>query len=286
MNIGAMACASALVTRFVPTKLEMLAAAMLCVLLAAAPAYAQQAALRFTTQDFAPFNYAINDRVAGPAQEIIAAACGKIRAKCTFALLPWSRAQQEVAEGTANGMFVIGWNRPRAQTLHFSPPLMKTEYGFFVGASSGLAYKDLADVQGMTVAVYGPSNTSKTLEGLREKMVAQKLKPIGIDMRPDDEAGFKKLAASRVDAVFSNREVGFALVAKLGLREKIRYAGKTSDLNYYIGFAKKHNDPKTLALFDAAITQLLKDETAKRILDKFEMLLPEQRLDVARTMQQ
>lgn len=253
----------------------------------AAPVHSQQATtLRFTTQDFAPFSYNVNGMVAGPAQEIIAAACNKIRAQCTFALLPWARAQQEVADGTAHGMFVIGWNKPRAEVLHFSPPLMKTEYGFFVGAGSKLDYRDLTDIQGMMIAVYGPSNTSKTLEALQEKMVSQNMKPVAIDMRPDDEAGFKKLAASRVDAVFSNREVGFALAAKLGLREKVRYAGKTSDLNYYVGFGKKHSDPKTLSEFDSAVRALMKDGTAKRILDKFEMHLPEQRLDVAKTMQQ
>jgi polar amino acid transport system substrate-binding protein len=117
-------------------------------------------------------------------------------------------------------------------------------------------------------------------------MSAQNLKPIEIEMRPDDEAGIRKLAAARVDAVFSNREVGFALAAKLGLREKIRYAGKTSELNYYIGFDKKHNDRKVLAAFDAAVSELMKDGTAKKILDKFEMQMPDAQLDTAKTMRQ
>jgi polar amino acid transport system substrate-binding protein len=255
-------------------------------MVAAAPACAQQATLRFTTQDFAPFNFAVDGKVSGPAQEIIVAACAKIKAKCTSELLPWARAQKEVMDGTANGMFVIGWNKPRAEVLHFSPPLMKTEYGFFVHVDKKLEYKDLKDVQGSMVAVYGPSNTSTSLETLRKRMIAQNLKPFEIEMRPDDEAGIRKLGANRVDAVFSNREVGFALAAKLGLREKIRYAGKTSELNYYIGFAKKHNDPKILAALDGAITALMKDGTAKKILDRFEMQLPDAQLDVAKTMTQ
>jgi polar amino acid transport system substrate-binding protein len=252
----------------------------------AAPADAQQATLRFTTQDFAPFNYEINGKVSGPAQEIIVAACAKIQAKCTSELLPWARAQKEVADGKANGMFVIGWNKPRAEVLHFSPPLMKTEYGFFVHVDNKLVYKDLKDVEELMVAVYGPSNTATSLEALQKRMTAQNLKPITIEMRPDDEAGIKKLAVARVGAVFSNREVGFALTAKLGLREKIRYAGKTSELNYYIGFGKKHNDPKTLASLDSAIAELMKDGTAQKILAKYEMQLPEARLDTAKTMRQ
>jgi polar amino acid transport system substrate-binding protein len=266
----------------IKSRAWLVAAAMAIVV----PADAQQVTLRFTTQDFAPFNYEIDGRVSGPAQELILAACAKMRAKCTTELLPWARAQKEVADGKANGMFVIGWNKPRAEVLHFSPPLMKTEYGFFVHGDSKLVYKEIKDVQGLMVAVYGPSNTATSLDALQKRMASQNLKPIEIEMRPDDEAGVKKLAAARVDAVFSNREVGFALAAKLGLREKIRYAGKTSELNYYIGFSKKHNDAKILEKFDAALTELMKDGTAKKILDKFEMQLPTPQLDVAKTLRQ
>jgi polar amino acid transport system substrate-binding protein len=253
-------------------------------LVVAGPAFGEPIELRFTTQDFAPFNYLANGKVAGPAYEIMVKACAKIAAKCTFDLLPWARAQQEVADGKANGMFVIGWNKARAQELHFTPPLMKTEYGFFVASSNSLNYTGLTDVRQKTVAVYGPSNTSKSLESIKTRMVSQQIEPLRIEMRPDDEAGFKKLAFGRVDAVFSNREVGYALADKLGLRDKVRYAGKTSELDYYIGFNKKHNDPKLLAKFDDALAEVMKDGIAKAILDKFNMQLPTARLDAAKTM--
>lgn len=252
-------------------------------LLAASVAHAETA-FKFTTQDFAPFNYLSDGKVAGPAYEIIVKACARISASCSFELLPWIRAQQEVTEGIANGMFVIGWNQARAKILHFSPPLMSTEYGFFVRASNPLQYKDLADMQKMTVAAYGPSNTSNSLEKLRKKMIAQKLDALRVDIRPDGDAGFKKLAAGRVDAVFSNREVGYGLIARLGLENEVRYAGKTEALDYYIGFMKAHNDPALLARLDSAITAVMTDGSAKAILDKFGMQLPLKEQDLAKTM--
>jgi polar amino acid transport system substrate-binding protein len=228
--------------------------------------------LTFNTQDFAPFSYQVNGVVAGPATEIISKVCARINANCTFALLPWKRAQQEVKLGKANGMFVIGWNKGRAEWVHFSPPIMKTEYGFFVHQSNGLTYKDLKDIEGKTVSVYGPSNTSKSLRALQAKMKSMSLKPIKVDMRPDDEAGFKKLALRRVDAVFSNRDVGFALAAKLGVKEKVRYAGKTKELNYYIGFAAARNDSKLLSAFNSAFEELDNAGAIRKVLEKYGML--------------
>ena len=55
-------------------------------------------------------------------------------------LLPWRRAQQEVEDGKAQGMFVIGWNAERAEWLHFSPALVNTEYGFFVRDDNPLKF--------------------------------------------------------------------------------------------------------------------------------------------------
>ena len=234
--------------------------------------------LKFNTQDFAPFSYLVGGVVSGPGAEVIRQVCAKIDAKCTFALLPWGRAQREVKAGKAHGMFVIGWNKSRHKWVHFSPPILKSEYGFFTHSSNALAYKGLKDVEGLTVAVYGPSNTSKSLKALQTKMQSAGLKPIKIDERPHDEAGFRKLVLKRVDAVFSNRDVGFALAAKLGVKDKVRYAGKTKELNYYIGLAIAHNDPELIKRFVSAVSELDQAGAIREILDKYSMLSADPKL--------
>ena len=128
-----------------------------------------------------------------------------------------------------------------------------------------------SDIGGYKVGVYGPSNTSNSLNKIRIKMAKDGLKAIRIDMRPDDESGFRKLALGRLDAVFSNRDVGHALIAKLGLKNKIRYSGPQRKLKYYIGFSMAHNDKKVLETFDAAYRKLHKSGDVKRILDKHAM---------------
>ncbi len=231
--------------------------------------------LKFTTQDFPPFSYKINGAVSGPAVDIIRRVCTEMNTKCSFRLLPWSRAQQQVRDGKANGMFVIGWNKKRSKWVHFTPPILNTEYGIFVNRSNSLKFAKLPDLSGYKVGVYGPSNTSNSLNKIRAKMAKDGLKAISIDMRPDDESGFKKLALGRIDAVFSNRDVGHALIAKLGLKDKIRYSGSQRKLKYYIGFSMAHNDKEVLKAFDAAYKNLHKIGAVKKILDKHSMEISE-----------
>ena len=92
--------------------------------------FAGAAELKLNTQDFAPLNYEVNGVVSGPAADIISKICGEMKIDCSLHLLPWRRAQDEVANGTAHGLFVIGWNEERAKTLYFSPPIFNTEYVF------------------------------------------------------------------------------------------------------------------------------------------------------------
>ncbi len=221
--------------------------------------------LVFNTQDFPPFSYKIDGEIKGPGVDIIEAVCEKINVDCSFRLLPWTRAQKEVKAGKANAMFVIGWNKTRAEWLYFTPPILKTEYGFFVKDDNPLEFKDESDIKGYKVGVFGPSNTSKSLEKIKAN-----IGDLNIDMRPDDESGFKKLSGGRVEAVFSNRDVGAAMIKKINLTN-LRYAGKQRELNYYIGFSKNFNDKSIVDKFNNGFMELYKDGTIKKILDKYFM---------------
>jgi polar amino acid transport system substrate-binding protein len=223
------------------------------------------AELIFNTQDFAPFNYAVNGVVSGPAADVIRRVCADMKIECPMRLLPWRRAQQEVEEGKAHAMFVIGWNAERAKWLHFSPPLLATEYGFFVRSDSPLTFKQNTDVKGYTVGVFGPSNTATALEKIKTE-----IKDLAIDMTPDDEAGFKKLSLGRVDAVFSNKDVGHDLIRKLGIKN-VRYAGRQQSLKYYIGFSQKFTDKTLVDQFNVAFRILHKQGVIQEILARYRM---------------
>ena len=223
------------------------------------------AELKLNTQDFAPFSYEVNGVVSGPAAAIIRKICSEMKIDCSMHLLPWRRAQDEVANGTAQGLFVIGWNEERAKTLYFSPPLLNTEYGFFVRDDNPLKFKQNLDVKGYIVGVYGPSNTATALEKIKAD-----IKDLTIDMTPDDKAAFKKLSLARVDAVFSNRDEGYDLLHKLALKN-IRYSGRQQSLKYYIGFSQKFTDKKVVDEFNTTFRSLYKRGVIQEILTKYKM---------------
>jgi polar amino acid transport system substrate-binding protein len=221
--------------------------------------------LKFTTQDFAPFHYEIDGVVSGPAVEIITEVCREMKTVCTCEMLPWTRAQVYVKEGKANGMFLIGWNEERTKWLYFSSPFLKTEYGFFVQATNPLEFKQVSDIKGYTIGVYGPSNTSKSVEDIKNE-----IQDLTIDMTPDDEAAFKKLSVGRVKTVYSNKDVGNALIKKLKL-ENIRYAGAHKKLNYYIGFSQQFTDKSLVDEFNAVFQSLKERGEIQKILTKYNM---------------
>ena len=221
--------------------------------------------LIFNTQDFAPFNYEVNGVVSGPAADVIRRVCAEMKIDCPMRLLPWRRAQQEVEEGKAHGMFVIGWNAERAKVLYFSPPIVNTEYGFFVRDDNPLTFTRDADVKGYLVGVFGPSNTATALAKIKAD-----IGDLTVDMTPDDEAAFRKLSLGRVQAVFSNRDVGFDLMKKLGIAN-VRYAGRQQTLKYFVGFSQKFTDKKLVDQFNATYRALHKQGVIQEILGRYRM---------------
>lgn len=238
---------------------------MLAVLLITSAVSAQPKPLRFVTQDFPPFSYIEDGQVAGPAAEIVRLTCIHMQIECSFTLLPWRRALKELRQGRFDGAFLIGWNKPRSEWLSFSEPVLTTEYGLFVRKDSALQYTQPEDLAGLTIAVYGPSNTSHSLQRL-----AKQTPDITIVERPDDENGFRQLPLGRVDAVYSNRDVGWAIIKRWQL-DNIRYAGRHRSLNYFVGFPMKHVSEAQVESFNQTYRHLLREGKVKALLAPYGM---------------
>ena len=230
---------------------------------------AAQGALRFVTLEFAPFIYGENQQVAGPGRDVIAAVCEEAAIDCSFDIYPWRRAQELMKSGDADGMMVIGRNPAREEWLHFSPPMMRTEYGFFVGADNPLDYSSPDQVAGYRVGVFAPSNTETQLKGLRDALVGQGGVPIEIDGHPDDAAGMRKLAAGRLDAVYSNRDRGWGIVAAEDLEGKVRYAGADKEILYYAGITKAYPHPDVVARFFQTWRDIYRSGEAGAIIESY-----------------
>lgn len=244
-------------------------AVALAYVLATTLAAKAEGTLRFVTLEFAPFIYGENEEVAGPGRDVIAAVCEKAAIDCSFDIYPWRRAQELMTSGDADGMMVIGRNPAREEWLHFSPPLFRTEYGFFVAEDNPLVYDERAQIAGYRVGVFAPSNTNVQLEGLRDELVARGLEPIEIDGHPDDAAGMRKLAAGRLNAVYSNRDRGWGIVADEELEGKLRYAGGDKAILYYAGITKAYPHNQVVESFFEAWRELFRSGEAQRIIEGY-----------------
>lgn len=225
--------------------------------------------IRFVTLEFAPFIYGEDRRVAGPGRDLIEAVCAEAELDCSYDIYPWRRAQELMKTGDADGMMVIGRNPQREEWIRFSPPHFRTEYGIFVKVDSELRFTEISQLEGLKIGVFAPSNTATQLMAIRERMVAQGLVPIEIDERPDDASGFRKLAAGRVDAVYSNRDRGRRVLDSESLTAEVRYAGGHQGIFYYAGFARSFPDQGLLDRFDAAWRDLFRRGEAQRIIESY-----------------
>ena len=221
--------------------------------------------LSFTTQNLEPFSYLGDNGPAGPSVDIVKAICEEMKADCMVDLYPWRRAYYEVKRARANGIFFIGKNPDREKWLTFSPPIVQTEYGFFVNANNPLVYNNPNDIEGYIVGVFGPSNTSASLREIKIEMVN-----FYIDMEDNDEAGFRKLSVKRVNAVYSNCDVGYSLIKKLGL-SNIRYSGAHCKLFYYFAFNPQLTPKKWIEAFNETYRVLYRNGIIHQILKKYHM---------------
>ena len=240
--------------------MPMKALALIVICWIAAPIVnATEGKLTFSTHSFPPFSHVQDNKVVGPFVDIIDAVCQEIDLDCEYHNMPNRRSKQTLKSGAVNANFPLGWNKDRDAWLWFTIPLMKTEYGFFSRAGGTLKYTRLEDIEGMRVGVFGPSNTSHSLEKIREQMKAQGLKPIQIDMHPNaDGTGLKKVAAGRLQ--FYNVSV-----------DVVWYAGKQKELDYFAGFAKEHNYKAVIDKFNSAARKLSNEGVIAKLLAKYDI---------------
>ncbi len=224
---------------------------------------AEAAVVRFVTHDFPPFTTLHQGLPGGPIKELIDLICQRIQARCEHRVFPWERAQRRVRSGDADAMYVIGRNKERQLWLRFSDLVLTTEYGFFVREDNRMLYRNEDDLAGLDIGVYGPSNTSHTLQRLRSDP-----EQYGIEIFPDNEVAFRMLAARRNDAVFSNKDVGEALIRRLGL-SGLRYSGTLKTLGYHLGFSRQTLNPVWVERFNQELQRIRQEGVLHSTLLKY-----------------
>ncbi|MCL9779982.1 transporter substrate-binding domain-containing protein [Vibrio sp. S4M6] len=219
-------------------------------------------ALTISTLELPPFSMRLpNGDIGGPVIEIVRDICEEMDEKCQFDLLPNKRLKHLVRTGEVDGGFPYGWNEARAEYLYYSVPLLETEYGLFISGDNDKAINGPADLQGLTLGVFGPkTNMYHRLDEVRTQMVRDGLTPFDIHASKDLTGELvKMLELHRIDGYYVNKAVGYFRANRFEA-QKLKYAWKHMEIHYFVVFPKATTDVEVVRKFNqAALRVITKD---------------------------
>ena len=177
------------------------------------------AKISFSYEDFAPFSYQKEGWAQGIMIELTKLICIEMKQQCEFNYYPNERAKDYMAKGLFHGKLPLDWIVSRKEWIHFSVPFVTTSYSFFGLEESDFKYTQLADLEGVVVGVFGPSNTQFYLEKIQGEVIEKVLEPIKIDQHSNaDGKGLIKLIKQRYGLYVVNSEFANYRIKNLQLQ--------------------------------------------------------------------
>jgi polar amino acid transport system substrate-binding protein len=234
------------------------------VLAACAPAQAAET-MHFVMEPLPPFIVEENGVPAGPFPEVVREACKALKFECTLAILPWRRALAMAEAGQADGIFVFVRTPEREKLFYFTEPILQTSYAIFARQSETLDYHKPQDIDGYTVAAYGPSGISAAAEEL-----AKQLPRLRVIIEVDNLSVLRKLSAGRYGnhgVALVNREAGKYLIEREHL-PGLKTVGEVRKIDYVIGLSRKRLTPEQAEHFNGAIRQMIKNGEIAAIAER------------------
>ncbi len=234
-------------------------------LILAPPCAAQTQSMTFVMENFPPFIVDDHGSGSGPFPEVVRAACDAMKIQCTLKLLPWRRAYSMAEAGAVDGIFVLARNAEREKIFHFTDPVFQSSF-VVISRKTEFAYAQPQDLNGLTVATYGPSAISKEMNDL-----AKTLPSIRLEMEIDNGTVLRKLRAGRYSepaAAVMNKDVALQLIAQEKL-SGLKIAGEYKQVAYGIGMPRNRVSAEQAERFNRTLRELMTQGTVKAIADKY-----------------
>lgn len=207
---------------------------------AALPAAAET--IRLNTQDWKPYQTLNNGQPEGIAVKAVKCIIEKMGHKADIAVLPWMRAQKEVADGAAAGFFAASKSADRDAYADMSQAFIPQVWRWY-----SLSDKSVdVGAKSAKVGVLAGSSMEKWLDE-NGYTGTQKIQ--------STEALVKMLQTGRIDAVLGNEIVFKEALATVGAAESAFKATPHSDrpLGVYFGRTFLASHPGFLDAFNAQI---------------------------------
>lgn len=238
--------------------------------------FAQNAEVRFVTGEWAPYT---SERMSGfgAASEIVSAACAAVGLKAAYDFVPWKRAEQNVADGTAFAAFpyfLLPERVAKPDVFAHSDPLFSSVMGILYykknpSTSAGMKFDKVEDLKGRAIGALAGT-----------VLVSAPLSKAGIKFEetPDVAASIKKLALGRLELVIEDRAVLWDAVKAAFPSQLADFAfldkNFTEKSATHLLVSKKFpGSDALLAKFNEGMKKIKADGTLKKIYDKYGLVL-------------
>ncbi|WP_269530964.1 ABC transporter substrate-binding protein [Chitinimonas sp. BJYL2] len=223
----------------------------------------QASALKFVTEDYAPFNLKGSDgKVSGISTEILQDALKRAGLSANIELLPWERALDMAKKQADVCVYSAVRNAEREKQFKWIGPLVGDDITLFARADSNIALGSPADAKRYKVGAYNGDAYGDFVEK----------QGIKLDRVPSDSLNLPKLAAGRIDLWVAGAKSGPYKVSREGSGLKIKpviTVGDPKDAHMYLACNPGVADDVIRKLNDA-VKAVKQDGTADRIGKKYQ----------------
>ena len=215
-------------------------------------------------EEYPPYQYIENGKVAGIHKEIVEEAAKKLGIKLEIISVPWPRAIQMVKTGKADGIFSIFKTKEREEYLYFPQyGISKVKNVFITYKDSGIKYSgDLKQMKNITIGM------------LRDNSYGEKFDKADFLIKEDSKTSenlLRKIILKRNKVGIMNYEVAKYYLNKIGEEEKIEYLYPfVSEAEMYIAFSKKRQSSKENAeKFSKELAKIRESGLCEKIAEKY-----------------
>lgn len=192
-----------------------------------------------------------------------------------YLLMPWARALEEVRAGKIDA--IIGANATDDATLVFpKESIIRITDDFYVMEGDDWTYSGIDSLEGRRIGVikdYGYNDIITEYVGkhMREAGVVQEVG--GGDAL---EQNIRKLLAGRINVVVESAPVMQYMLKRLGLQEKVKWAGGVDQGFVYLAFSPAlESSPEEAKHFDRGIVELRKAGALPAMYERYGLKPPE-----------
>lgn len=221
--------------------------------------------VRFMTEDYPPFNYAVDGKLRGISADIMVELfkrTGSDQRRSDIELLPWARGYNLTLRKKNCALFSTTRTEERERLFKWVGPFAKTEVGLTARKDRKLSVTSPSDLSGLRIGVVKDDIGQQLLK-------AAKVPDVRLDVVLSNDLNYKKFIAGRIDAIaYETAATKFGLKSfgeKLNDYEMV-YQLKQGDL--YLALNPQTPDA-AVAELQSAFDLMVKDGTYKWILSRY-----------------